>query len=63
MRVFVDRVPEYAITDGVVCCDVGEIAIHIPLRIFRMGMARADKALAEYDARLAKVVPIKRARH
>jgi hypothetical protein len=32
----------------------------IPLHVFRMDVARAIQALADYDARKAEVVPIRR---
>jgi hypothetical protein len=34
----------------------------IPLRVFRITHARAEKALRAYDARKGEVVPIKRGR-
>jgi hypothetical protein len=33
-----------------------------PLDVFRIQLARATKAVAEHDARLAEVVPMRRAR-
>lgn len=57
-RVYVDRVPEYEVRDGVVCVDLGDWSMHVPLRVFRLGMTRAMKALREHDA-TGKVLPFK----
>lgn len=59
--VFVEEAFDIAIKDGCVIIGwPGGERRSIPLRVFRMSHARADKALREYDARSADVVPIKR---
>lgn len=50
------KVPEYEIRDGLVYFSTDDWAGCMPLRIFRLAMARAAKVLADYDARSADVV-------
>jgi hypothetical protein len=57
-RVFIERVPEFDIRDEVVCTDFGDWSHHMPLRVFRMALARAAKVLREHDAS-GRVVPFK----
>lgn len=58
--VFLDEVPEYAVREGIVYISTADgWTCAFPLRKFRLGMARAAKAIAEYEARNAEVVPIK----
>jgi hypothetical protein len=56
---FLDEVPTYEIRDGTVYMVAGDWELAMPLRKFRLGMARAAKALAAYDAG-GEVVPIRR---
>ena len=60
---FIEKVPEYRVADGIVYVSVdGEIILCMALRTFRLGMARAERAIAEYEAKRAEVVPLKKKR-
>lgn len=56
---FLDEIPTYEIRDGNMHIIADGFALTMPLRKFRLGMARAAKALAEYDQR-GEVVPLPR---
>ena len=59
----IDSVPDYDIKEGVVKILVsGEVFCYFPLPTFRRTIARCNRVLAEYDARQAEVVPIRRER-
>ena len=55
-RRFVDKAPEFEIRDSVVCVDYGEWSVHLPLRVFRIGLSRASKCVRDHDTS-GKVVP------
>lgn len=58
---FIDEVPEYEIRDNIMYIQLADgRAIAFPLRSFRLGMARAAKALATYDSRKAEVLPMRK---
>lgn len=57
-RRFVERAPEFEIRDSVVCVDYGDWSVHLPLRVFRVGLSRAAKTVRDYDAG-GKVVPFR----
>jgi hypothetical protein len=59
---FLDEIPNYEIRDGTVYMVAGDWELAMPLRKFRLSMARAAKAIAAYDAR-GEVVPMQRKRH
>lgn len=59
-QIFVGEVPEYTVIDGIVHAVIGEEEWCFPLRAFRMALAKAQRTLAEHDARCATVTPIKR---
>jgi hypothetical protein len=56
MIAFIDGVPEFVIRDQVVHITLDDQAVAIPLRVFRIGMARAMKAVREHDT-CGEVVP------
>jgi hypothetical protein len=56
------KVPDYEIRDGLVYFSTDDWAGCMPLRIFRLAMARAAKVLAEHDAGSAEVMPFRRRR-
>jgi hypothetical protein len=58
---FLDEIPNYEVREGCVFITADGFELTMPLRKFRLGMARAAKVLAEYDQR-GEVVPIKRRR-
>lgn len=58
---FLDEIPTYEVRDGTVYMAAGDWELAMPLRKFRLAMARAAKALAEYDAK-GEVVPMRRKR-
>ena len=51
---------EFSIEDSVVHIWTADWEIFAPLPKFRRSMARAAKALADYDGRKADVVPLRR---
>ena len=57
---FLDEVPSYEVREGIMYVTAGEFALAMPLRKFRLGMAKAERAIAEYDSRRAEVVPMRR---
>lgn len=57
--VFVDKVPDYEIRDGNMHITADDWHIAMPLRLFRMGMARATRIIAEHESRKAEVLPLK----
>lgn len=61
-RPFLDEIPTYAISDGIMFITAGEFKLAMPLRKFRLGMARAAKVIAEHDARGVVVSLAKRRR-
>ena len=52
------KVPDYEIRDGIMYITSGEWTCCMPLRIFKLGLARSQKVVAEYEARKAEVVII-----
>lgn len=62
--VFVEEAPDFAIRCGLVFITAKEDGslrtVCTPLHEFRVGIAKANKKLAEYDAAKAPVVPIKK---
>lgn len=55
---------EFEVIDGIMHCKwPGKRPdLCIPLRVFRINLATANKALAEHDAKCAEVVPLRRGR-
>lgn len=58
--VFISEVPEYWIDERVVYIQVDGWLMAMPLAKFRRGHAKSGRVLAEYDARSAEVVPMRR---
>lgn len=58
-KMFLDEIPEFDVRDGTVHITAEGFELATPLRKFRLGMARAAKALASYDAG-GEVVPMGR---
>lgn len=58
---FSGEAAEFEIIDGNMHCKWkgSRPDLCIPLRVFRVNLARANKAVADYDARDAVVVPIR----
>lgn len=56
---FVDRVPDYEIREGIMHISDGDWSCCMSLRTFRLGMAKAQRTLDEYDAR-SGVVPLRK---
>lgn len=49
---FIDEVPEYEVRGDIIHITLGGDAIvAMPLRIFRLGTARAEKVIAAYERR------------
>ena len=61
-RPFLEEVPHYVVVDGVMQVTAGDFALAMPLRAFRQAMVRAQRALDEYDAKRAVVVPMRKGR-
>ena len=59
-RPFLDEVPHYSIVDGVMHITSGDFQLAMPLRKFKQGMARAQRIIAEYEAKSAEVVPMRK---
>lgn len=59
----IGRVPDYTIKEGIMYISAGEWSCCMPLRIFRMGCARADRVIAEYEAKSAEVIPMQKRGH
>lgn len=57
---FLEKVPNYEVREGNMHIWSDDWAVCMSLRTFRLGMARAAKAIATYEAKKADVVPIKR---
>ena len=59
--VLIERVPQFEIRDGLVHIEFGgdQQPICMPIRTFRMAVARATKLLAEHDA-AGHVVPMRK---
>lgn len=56
---FIEDVPEIAIQEGIVHFYIGEHHLCCAtLATYRKGLARANRVMAEHDARLAEVLPI-----
>jgi len=58
MLTFVDKVPDYEIREGNMHITTGDWSCCMSLRTFRLAMARAQKAIAAYEAERA-IIPIK----
>lgn len=57
---FIGEPLDFEIRDEIMHCSKSDWAIAIPLRTFRTNMRRAQKAIDEYEARKAEVVPMRR---
>jgi hypothetical protein len=55
----ISRVPNYEVREGIMYISADDWAICMPLRIFKLGCAKADRVIARYEATVAEVVPIK----
>lgn len=55
---FVGRCPDYEIIEGNMHISMGSWGVCMPLRVFKQGMARAQRVIAEYEAKRAEVVPM-----
>lgn len=60
-RQHVDEILSFEVRDSSVYVSADGLEFVTPLRKFRLGLARAAKALADYDAK-GEVVPLKRRR-
>jgi hypothetical protein len=58
----VRKVPDIEVEERIVYFAAGEWGGCMPLRIFRQFMARAERVIAEHDAKCAEVVPFKKRR-
>lgn len=56
---FVDSVPDYEIREGNMHISTGDWSCCMSLRTFRLGMARAQRTLASYEAQRG-VVPMRK---
>lgn len=57
---FIEDVPDISIQDGIVHFYIGEHHLCCAtLATYRKGLARANRVMAEHDARIAKVVPMR----
>lgn len=59
---YVGIVPDYRIEDGNMVISSGDWFLVMPLRVFELGLARSARVIAEYRARVADVVPMRRGR-
>ena len=59
---YIDKVPSFEIRDGTMFITADDWAMCTSLRLYRLGMAKSARVIAEYEARKAEVVPFKRRR-
>lgn len=59
---FIGEVPEFSVADEVLCIRAGELVAYMPLPVARRAVGRAQRVMAEYEAKRAEVVPIRKRR-
>jgi hypothetical protein len=54
----IGKVPDYEIRDGIMYITSGDWSCCMPLRVFKLGRAKSDRVIAEYEGRRAEVARI-----
>lgn len=56
---FIGEAPDFSVADEVLCIRAGDVVAYMPIPVARRAVSRAQRVMAEYEAKRAEVVQLK----